>query len=363
MLRVISSIKGFEQMESSWDELAKTGTNWHMLGDFVRNMMLYCQSRGQTPIVILEMVKGHAVGICAFVAQRRYGFRVARFLLPAEYSPDFLVAPGHREAFVADALEVLFERMKCQIAFLSLPRGSLQGVAVNDYCTKKGLKLTRKVVSKHSVIVVDGEWKEFETLRGGKFRRHFRKIEGKLTRSGAWTTVQAKANSADSVKKIEAVETYSWKHQGQREKKPILAGLRGYITYPDSRSLDHLTPDVFFLELNEKPIAYVIVCKINGMAYIVKTSYDDRYFNLYPGQYVQNTAIRSLFDGKQVSRIDFMTELPYHEKWTPSIESRETLRVSQTGPGFALWDFFLGRVPQRVLKFNAKTLRLSLEPA
>jgi hypothetical protein len=363
MLKVISSIREFEQVESSWDELAKTGTNWHMLGDFVRNMMLYSESRGQIPIVVLEMINGHAVGICAFVAQRRYGFRVARFLLPAEYSPDFIVAPGHREAFVADSLEVLFERMKCQIAFLSLPGGSPQGVAVNRYCRRKGLKLAREVSSRHSVIMVDQGWKEFEMQQGGEFRRHFRKIEGKLTRSGAWTTVQAKANGAESVKKIEAVETYSWKHQDRRKKKPILAGLRGYITYPNSRSLDHLTPDVFFLELNGAPIAYAIVCKIDGVAYIAKTSYDNRYLHFYPGQYVQHTAIRSLFDAKRVSRIDFMTDLPYHRKWTSLREPREIFRISQSGLVFALCDFFIGKVPYRVLKFNANILRISLEPA
>jgi CelD/BcsL family acetyltransferase involved in cellulose biosynthesis len=362
MLRVISSVQEFEHVRPFWDEIAKTGTNWHLLSHFVRNRMLYYESRGKTPLAILKVIDGNVVGICAFVIQRRYGFKVAQFLLPREYSPDFLVTPEHRESFVEQSLEVLFGRMKCQFVFLTMPKRSLQVVALDRCCATKGLIQTKRVTNKPSVLTVEGEWEDFEKRRGGNFRRRFRRIEGMLTRSGAWTTLQANANTATSVDKIRAVETHSWKHQREKSKKPILAGLNDYVSYQDSPSLPRFAPKVWFLVLNGAPIAYVIVLEINGVAYLAKTSFDDRYHRLSPGEYVLNTAIRSLFDSGRVCRIDFMTGLPFMKRWTSLREPIETIRISQGGPIFALWDFFRGRLPQRVLKFSQDTLRISLEP-
>jgi hypothetical protein len=340
MLRVITSVQEFEQVRPSWDDfVAKMGTNWHLFSDFIQFRMLRCKSLGEIPFVILKVINGNVVGIAAFWMRRRNGIGQARFLLTADCSPDFLVIPEHRQSFVDQTLEVLLRRMRCQIVTLSLPRGSPQAVALDYYCKRKGLRLARTETDKHSILLVDGEWKDFERLRGRNFRNHFKKVESKLTRSGAWRTEQAKANSAASINKIVSVETHSWKHQGERRKTPILDHrLRAYTTYQDTPSLARFTPDVWFLELEGTPIAFVIAVEVNGVACLAKTSYDDRYRNLYAGEYVQNTVIRSLFDSKRISRVDFMMCLPYHRRWTSSCEPRETFRISRGGLVFPFFE-------------------------
>jgi hypothetical protein len=349
-LKVITDVNEFDRIRAAWDSfVASMGTNWYLLGGFIRIQMVRSRRQRGTPIVVLRLAEGSVVGVCAFEMRQRYGLRFARFLLPADYSPDFLVTPEHRQSFVAASLELLLERMKCQAVELIFPKGSPQEAASNTYCEGKGLRPFVKDAGKHSVLPVDGAWREFEGRRGSNFRNHFKKVEAKLTERGPWRLLQDRANSLESIDRITTIERHSWKHRGRREQRPDLAGLDptllAYTMYNGPGLMDALCPQAWFLELQETPIAYAIVVEINGVAYLAKTSYDDRYHDLYPGEYVQNAAIRSLFDSKLVYRLDFMTFLRYHKRWTYSLEKREAMRISQGVFALANTRAFVGGLP------------------
>ena len=89
---------------------------------------------------------------------------------------------------------------------------------------------------------------------------------------------------------------------------------------------------VWFLELNGQAIAYSLVIQYKGTAYMAKTSYNNQYRHFYPGIYINNVAIRDLFNSGRISMIDFMTNLPFMKTWT----HRRLLRVR-----FLLWKGFL----------------------
>jgi len=335
-LRVITDVNEFDKVRADWDcFVARTGTNWYLLSGFVRTRMIHSRKQGRIPLAVLRLTEGSVVGVCAFEIRIRYGLRFAKFLLPAEYSPDFLVAPRHRQSFVEATLELLLERMRCQAVTLVLPKGSPQETAPITACARKRLRTTVMDVDKHSILVVDGTWREFESRRGSNFRNHFKKIEAKLIQTGPWRTPQERANSPESVTKITTIESHSWKHRARRDQKLDIAALDptllAYTTFRGSEPTETLCPQAWFLEIGATPVAYVIVVEINGVACLAKTSYDDRFRNLYPGEYIQNVAIKSLFDGGRVSRIDFMTFLRYHGRWTSLHEKREALRISHDG--------------------------------
>jgi hypothetical protein len=75
--------------------------------------------------------------------------------------------------------------------------------------------------------------------------------------------------------------------------------------------------DVWFLDFNDRPIAYVLVMKYKETAFIAKTSFDERYKKLYPGIYIVNVAIRDIFHQGQVRTVDFLTNLPFETRWKP----------------------------------------------
>jgi len=341
MLTVITSAKEFEPLQLAWDDfVARVGTNWHLFSHVVQSFLIRHESHGEIPAVLVKVVDGNVAGVCAFQTRRRYGFRFARFLLPTYFSPDFVVKPEYRQSFVEESLQFLLKRMRCQVVTLTLPGSSPQAAILDHYCRSKNLRVTVTEADKHSIVLVEGEWADFERRRGANFRYHLNRIEGKLTRLGGWRVVQAKANSSDSVKKITSVETHSWKHQGMKN-QPLTLGdldrsLLHYTTFSDSPSLARFAPDVWFLELEGTPISYVIGVEINGVAYLAKTSYDNRYRDLSPGDYVLNAAIKSLFDSKRTLRIDLMSYLPFQKRWTSLFESRDSFRISRGGLYFGL---------------------------
>ena len=52
---------------------------------------------------------------------------------------------------------------------------------------------------------------------------------------------------------------------------------------------------VWFLELNGLPIAYVLVFKHNHVLFFEKTSYDQRFKPVSPGNFLFNELIESIF--------------------------------------------------------------------
>lgn len=79
-----------------------------------------------------------------------------------------------------------------------------------------------------------------------------------------------------------------------------------------SQSTDRrFSAHVQFLELNDEPVAYALVLQYKNIAFITKTSYDLRFERLNVGIYVQNVAIHHLFEAKEVTHIDFLTDLSY----------------------------------------------------
>jgi hypothetical protein len=52
---------------------------------------------------------------------------------------------------------------------------------------------------------------------------------------------------------------------------------------------------VWFLEADNRPLAYVLVLQHKKVAFLCKSSFDERYRRFSPGIYALNAAIRDLF--------------------------------------------------------------------
>ena len=76
-------------------------------------------------------------------------------------------------------------------------------------------------------------------------------------------------------------------------------------------------------------IAYQIVVKYKEVAYLVKTSFDERYMRYYPGIIIQDSVIQQLFTEQQNEYIDFLSDLPYLQAWTDKVLPRITLQLTK----------------------------------
>jgi len=217
----------------------------------------------------------------------------------------------------------------------------------------------------HCIIPVDCTWDEFKALRGRNFRRKLKKIERHLDRAGSWRITRLENDKIGSAvfERILDVEKMSWK-EGWRTRigmkiDPDLPMIWKAAQYT-ARTEPGFKWSVWLLELDGKTLAYCLFLQYKGVAFDVKTSYDARYKRFYPGVCINNAAINEMFKKREVRRIDFLTDLPFHRTWTSMCLPRVRVTMSRKGVSSTLMHAstklvrFLGRGSPRQLKRTAK---------
>lgn len=346
-VRVISNSDGLLEIEDSWDSLVgKHSENPLCLSGFIKQFMEFHRSRGWTPLLLAISADNAIVGIAPLITKKKFGIRFVKFLSKSWLSPDFIVGNQYRQTCIAHTLRFLFNTLRCQLVDLTLPAESSNLPILKQKCKAHNIHFFTRPDIGHCIIPVEHTWDEYKTLRGRNFRRKFKKIERNLDRAGSWriTCVENRNKSSNAIKKILDVERMSWKaawrtRMGLRMDKDLLMIWKGSLytarTEPDFKW------NVWFLELNDQTLAYSLVLQYKEVAFIIKTSYDERYKRFYPGVHVINAAIRGLFKKRQVRSIDFLMDLPFHRTWTSICLPRVRVMMAPKGVSSNIMGFVL----------------------
>ena len=167
---------------------------------------------------------------------------------------------------------------------------------------------------------INATWDEFCRSRGRNFRLKLRKMERNMNRAGLWRIrcfENEKIESA-SIGKVFDVEKMSWKQEWCAKKRAELdENLVMILKASQDMRKNNLNFNwsIWLLELENQTLAYCLVIAYKNIAFPVKTSYDSRYKNLYPGIYLLNEVIHEHFS-RDTKKIEFMTALPFHQTWT-----------------------------------------------
>jgi CelD/BcsL family acetyltransferase involved in cellulose biosynthesis len=214
----------------------------------------------------------------------------------------------------------------------------------------------------HRIIPVSCSWEDFQAKKGGSFRRRFKRMERNLSQGGQWkiTCFENENNRPDVLEKILDIEKRSWKEtwrtREQMTKDQDLLNLWSGAQLASQTEKDFKW-NTWILELNNQPVAYSLILQYKKNAFIAKTSYDNRYRRLYLGMYVNHAAICSMFNKGQVENIDFMTNLPFMEAWTPTWLPRVRLTMWKG----ALGDIIRFLTTQTTIgKFLFKRMKLTI---
>jgi CelD/BcsL family acetyltransferase involved in cellulose biosynthesis len=205
---------------------------------------------------------------------------------------------------------------------------------------KIGFRNENDVPIDHAIVPVKSTWSDFQKSKSKSFIRKSENIERRLANAGRLNILrfENEDNEQDALGKITDIEEASWK-QNWRVKHHYLADENLLNLWEASNLLTRSHLDfkrrVWMLELNDQPVAYNLALLYKGTAYMFKTSYKNQYRKFYPGIYINNIAIRDLFDSGNVQLIDFMTNLPFHKRWT----SKYLVRVR-----FLMWKGFLAKL-------------------
>jgi hypothetical protein len=346
------------KLEGFWDNFVnRFSENPFFLSGFVREFMRISQSEGWKPTCLVLSSNDAIKGLVLLSVKERLGVRFGKPLLRDWFSPDFLLGEDHREESIAQTVKFLFKRLQLQIVDLTFPFDSPSLQMMRESCKKEKYKAWEQPAIGHCIIPIDKSWEEFEKIRGGNFRRKFRKLERKLDRAGSWEVVKRKLDGEreDEFERILGVERRSWK-KDWRVRMNMKLDQDLHTLFQISRKAaksPRFELNVWFLVLNDQALAYSLAVRYKKAAFIAKTSYDQRYRSLYPGIYVNNMVIKELFSKGHVKLIDWNTDLPFHRNWTSICPPRVRVLISQRGAIPNILGFLGGSVHTRNIRLAA----------
>ena len=323
-----------QTIEGNWNELvSQSCENPFLLRSFVLQIMKSSYLTDYSGLILVFSCEEKIIGIAPLMERKRFGVRYIKFTNKFVYTPDLIVDDKNRKILISLVLNFLFKNLNCKFVEFSLPIESPTFNILKQQCKARGINF--KVASEmgHRILPVNCSWNEFQATRGKNFRQQFKKAEKKLEQAGSWKTVCVAGNEGTGViERILDIERRSWKadwrnHNGDHIDEDLMIILNASQT--TAKNDPTFRWRVWFLELNDQTIAYLLVIHYKNKAYLTKTSYDEKYRKYYPGQFLRKSVIFDLFTEGQTNTIDFLTDLPHHQTWTSQCEQRATITMTK----------------------------------
>ncbi|MGD0329190.1 MAG: GNAT family N-acetyltransferase [Nitrososphaeria archaeon] len=321
--RIITNTEELSEDENDLDVFLKEyGENPFMQLPFIRNAMDRNASITHIPAIVIVRVDGEIVGLAPLILRRNLGIRYARFLTEYWASPNFVIKENYESMTMETVLHLVLKRLNSKLIVLDLNSDSPNLRGLKRICVSNNIPFFEQShqFMDHGVISVSCSWDDYKKLCGRHFRRKLRQIENKMNKGGKWKLTVIENNNEYSEEaiydKILAIEKLSWKEkirQGQTVDDSIIWFLKSSSSTNNNTII--IKRKIWFLELNNQPVAYAMILQYKGTAYMAKTSFAEEYRELSLGKFVMYAAIKDLFDKKEVQKIDFLTYLPIVEFW------------------------------------------------
>ena len=327
---VVWDLDHFVSMEDFWDrELCDRVDDPFLSGCMVDLHWKLGQRVGFHPFMLVFLRGGRIVGFAPLMMNSRFNLRtVSNF---DQYTcPDFFV-DEYREVCIGKMVAFLFDRLKCVSADLTFEDESANQIVLEKVCEKRNLKFSRMPQEGQAIIPVNTSLEVFQRSLSRNTRKKLKRLNKKLDKLGSWK-ISCYDIDQTSIEKVWIVEMFSWKNVLQGKKKAIKdwgieLALRGAQRGRSGEGF--FDSELWFLEVNDVPITYVLVLKHNQIFFLAKTSFDQRFGGASPGVFLMNDLIEKVFQERSVKKIDFFTNLPFVKIWKPVVKKRVTIKIEK----------------------------------
>jgi len=282
---------------------------------------------GNHPFLIIFLLDDKIVGFAPLRMRSRFGFRHIFSL--DQYAPPVFFSNSHREVCIDTIFDFLFKQLNCESADLTFEDDSSIQRILENACRKRDLDYAKLPQEGRAIIPVKTSLDSFRESLDRKTRKEFGRFGRKLDRLGSWKIYCSNLDRS-SIEKIWAVERFSWKVDLQGKEKAMKdMGLDFCLkgVQRNSEGEHFFDSEVWFLDLNDVPISYVLVLKRNKTVFFAKTSYDSRFSSVSPGKFLINDLIERIFRDNTAEKIDFISNLSFVRVWKPLIKERINFRV------------------------------------
>lgn len=323
-IQLISNVDEIEQISQEWNNFVdRTIKSPFYLSEYVKELIKELPNNYR-PIIVVFRDKQAIVGISILKTWSALLGKQVTFIHPY-WCSDFYFDERYREECFKQTLDHLFNEMKCKLGYFELPKYLPNLRPLLEQSNSRRLCYRTESIMGHRIISLDSTWAEYLQRKTRTFRRTIYRLERNLTQAGTWKTIRIDNGSEmDVIEKISAIERKSWKHKYWEETHSSDRTLALFLKSAPllTRKEPAFKWTVWFLTLKEKTIAYQLAYRYKETVYFLKTSYDQQFRDLSPGNFIINMAIRELLDEKQHTEIDLLTDYPYMQSWTKKTAPR-----------------------------------------
>jgi hypothetical protein len=300
-----------------------------LFGSLIIEHWKLSQKLGWHPFLMIFLSEKKIIGFAPLLMRSRFGFRyVSNF---DQYTCPEFFSKKYREVCIDQIVKYLFRNLNCETANLTFWDESPDQRILEKVCRNQNLTYTRVPQEGQAIIPVKTDLDYFKKSLNRKDVKEFQRIGRKLDKLGSWC-ISCLNLSSDSLAKIWEIEQHSWKAglKGKEKAKKDL-GLTSILNGVErsKKGPSFFESEVCFLNLNSKPIAYVLIMYRKKTVLFAKTSFDARFKEVSPGIFLMNALIEKVFRSKKADKIDFISNLPCVRIWKPLIVKRVTFGIQQ----------------------------------
>lgn len=308
-LTVVTTIKEFESLQESWNELLhdSTANVIHLTHEWFKSWWESSHQSNDLHIVVISNSDSQLMAIAPLmIADSSYrGIHVKRLCFMADgHSPfcNFII----RKNKMAESIMAIFRYLETfqdwnMIVLQKLSSSDPTFENLTDYLKQSKCLYGFKRNIETPFIVIDSDWETFLQRRSPKFRKVLRNKMNRVNKTGEISVERLKiSGSEDNVlKEMLEISENSWKRQIGTDLAGNLNSKVFYMKLCDSLGPQGLI-NLWLLRKGGKAIAFEFHLTYNSVVYPIRADYDESFKSLSPGSILEFNILKTLFDEAKV---------------------------------------------------------------
>ncbi|MEW5804339.1 MAG: GNAT family N-acetyltransferase [bacterium] len=331
MIQEVNTFLEFQEIEHAWDDLYQRAmiSNLFLTHTW---LTLWIKHFGNGQTFALLHVPDGAPKPEAGVVLKRYNKSIGFIENDFSAYPDFLATPQSIGAIQDLLTHVKGRHLPSKLVFA--------GVSANSVLCKNSASLAKdqwvpifKYPSQMRSILISGTFDSYFKLQGAKFRSETRRKvhrAEKNFRVGLRTFSHGREKT-ELFEMVRLIEQDSWK---ARIGSDIIHNEKQLAFYGDvfERYAEQDKARIYVLYFNDQPVSFIFGILLDRTYYALKTSYRLFYRDYSPGLVLFAKIIQSLFEEKEVKRLEFLgSDARWKEEFSNYQEDFCTLELYPMG--------------------------------
>ncbi len=329
-LEVISDFDQFLSCRSDWNALLERSG---IQNPFLRHAWLSAWWKGYGQDKDLMVLRCHRDGkTTAYIPLMRYettltGIKVDAmgFLTNHWTRMDIITGEFQRESlerfcdFLCDTKRVvILSQMDVAGKNYPLLMELLNAKKISYHLTEKS----------HAYIPLLGSWEDYFNQQSKNFRMDSRRKLKRLEKEGRVQLI-CQDGGEEAIAKLQTVAENSWQSNADVNIVSTEQGHRFYRAITQEWQGSHGF-DFSFLEVDGKPLAYMVGIKSDGCYFAFDTAFDKNYSDYSPGLILHNFLLEKLYNEKMTC-FDFGYVASYKRRWTEDVRMTEDITIFPSG--------------------------------